>query len=148
VNGVVITLREIIERCSMLGLDEERCNSDKYSELVFYKTEIDEWSKILADVLGPAVKRAGKKPTKDHLYLTKDYGGIWIAQTLFKRDFDDVSVIAMFWPWQDGIHATLKLALGFSSLPSESIQHICRKNIFIKTSQPETVPPQDPPEGI
>lgn len=106
-----MTLQEIIERCRMLGVDEERCTSDKYSEFVFYKEEIDAWNKIFSDVLGPAIKPAGKKPAKDHKRLTKDYGGIWADQTLFKKEFEDVTVIAMFWPWEDGIHATLKMAL-------------------------------------
>lgn len=106
-----MTLQEIIERCRMLGVDEERCNSDKYSEFVFYKEELDEWNKIFSDVLGPAIKPAGKKPARDHKRLTKDYGGIWADQTLFMKEFEDVTVIAMFWPWQDGIHATLKMAL-------------------------------------
>lgn len=106
-----MTLREIIERCRMLGVDEERRDSDAYHELVFYKEEIDEWNKVLADILGPAIKPAGAKPSKDHRRLTKEYGGIWAGQTLFKKDFDDVTVIAMFWPWQDRTHVTLKMAL-------------------------------------
>ncbi len=106
-----MTLREIIERCRMLGVDEERCKSDEYSELVFYKKDIDQWYKIFADVLGPAVKPAEKKTKREHLHLTKDYGGIWAGQTLFRKAFKDVTVIAMIWPWEDGIHATLKMAL-------------------------------------
>ncbi|UCG81111.1 MAG: hypothetical protein JSV60_02160 [Desulfobacterales bacterium] len=106
-----MTLREIIERCSMLTVDEVRCEGDKYRELVFCGEDIDEWHRIFADVLGPAVKPAGKKPTKDHWRLTKDYGGVWAGQTLFKKEFEDGTVIAMFWPWQDGIHVTLKMAL-------------------------------------
>lgn len=106
-----MTLREIIERCRMLEVDEERCHSDEYHELVFYTQEIDAWQKIMAEVLGPAVKPPGKKPSRDHLRLTEDYGGIWADQTLFKKDFNEVTVIAMFWPWQDGIHATLKMVL-------------------------------------
>ena len=106
-----MTLREIIERCKRLGVDEERCKSDKYNELVFYKKDIDEWYKMFADVLGPAVKPVGKKPNREHLLLTKDYGGMWVGQTLFRKEFKDVTVIAMIWPWEDGVHATLKMAL-------------------------------------
>ena len=106
-----MTLREIIEKCSALGVCEERCITDEYGELVFYNREIDEWDKILADIFGHAIKPAGVSPSKDDLHLTKDYGGIWIDQTLFKKDFDDVTMIAMFWPWKDDIHTTLKVAL-------------------------------------
>ena len=106
-----MTLREIIEECSTLSVCEERCITDEYGELVFYNREIDEWNKILADMFGPAIKPAGVEPTKGDLLLTEDYGGIWADQTLFQKDFDDVTVIAMFWPWKDDIHTTLKMAL-------------------------------------
>jgi hypothetical protein len=45
------------------------------------------------------------------LRMTEDYGGIQTGQTLFMREFDDFNVMAMFWPWQDGKHVTLKITL-------------------------------------
>ncbi|MBL7196503.1 MAG: hypothetical protein ISS47_00235 [Candidatus Omnitrophica bacterium] len=106
-----MTLKEIIDKCSELEVSEKRCISNEYDELVFYNKQTDEWNKIFTDILGPAIKPAGVKPTVDDLDLTKDYGGIYENQTIFKKDFDDVSVIAMFWPWQDNIHTTLKVVL-------------------------------------
>lgn len=106
-----MTLSEIMERCRMLGVNQQRHRGDAYHELVFYQAEIDQWTEIFSDIFGPAVKPEGAKPTKALLHLTRDYGGIWPGQILYKKDFDDVTVIAMFWPWQDGIHATLKMAL-------------------------------------
>jgi len=106
-----MTLHEIIEKCRMLGIDEERHSSNTYHELVFYREEIDKWNTVLSGVLGPAIKPEGKAPAKDHQRLTKEYGGIWADQTLFKGEFEDATVIAMFWPWEDGIHVTLKMAL-------------------------------------
>ena len=105
-----MTLRDIIERCRALRVEEERQNGDTYSELVFYKEDMQEWHSIFSDILGPATKPAGVKPTKDHLRLTEDFGGIWPGQTLFKKEFDHVIIIAMFWPWGDDIHVTLKMA--------------------------------------
>jgi len=106
-----MTLREIFERCSTLRVQERRHQDETYGELVFYNEEIDEWERILSEVLGPPVKPAGTRPTKDLLQLTENYGGIQTGQTLFMREFDDFTVIAMFWPWQDGTHTTLKIAL-------------------------------------
>jgi hypothetical protein len=106
-----MTLREIIEKCDMLSVYEERCITDEYVELVFYNKEIAEWNKIFGDIFGPATKPVGVEPTKDDVHSAEDYGGIWADQTLFKRAFGDVIVIAMFWPWQDDIHTTLKMAL-------------------------------------
>ena len=106
-----MTLREIIKKCGALSIDEKRRMSDGFCELVFYNKDIDAWNNLFADMLGNAVKAAGREPTENDQYLTKDYGGILLNQTLFKKEFDDVIVIAMFWPWQDGIHTTLKMAL-------------------------------------
>jgi len=106
-----MTLSEIIERCSRLEVAERRHQNETYSELVFYNKEIDEWHRIFSEALGPPVKPAGEKPAKDLVRLTQEYGGILTGQTLFVREFDDVTVMAMFWPWGDGKHTTLKMAL-------------------------------------
>ena len=105
-----MTLKEIIEKCSKLSVYEQRDITDEYDELVFYNREIDEWNKIFIVILGQPTKPAGVKPTKDDLRLVEDYGGIDDNQTLFKKEFDDVTVIAMFWPWGDDVHTTLKIA--------------------------------------
>ena len=104
-------LKEVVEKCSKLGVDEQRCVSDEYVELVFFNKEIEQWNGMLTDALGPAVKPAGTQPTEGDLHLTKDYGGIHDNQTLFKKDFGDAIAIAMLWPWQDETHTTLKIAL-------------------------------------
>jgi hypothetical protein len=106
-----MTAKEIIEKCSSLAVEEQRSVSDGYIELVFFTKDADAWTKALGEVLGPAVKAAGVEPTEDDLNSTEDYGGIHGNQTLFKKDFADTCAIAMFWPWSDGIHTTLKAAL-------------------------------------
>jgi hypothetical protein len=107
----IMMLREIIERCSLLEVEERRHQAETYNELVFFNKEIDEWHRIFSEVLGPPAKPAGEKPTREQVRLTKEYGGILMGQTLFVREFDDVTVIAMFWPWGDGKHTTLKMIL-------------------------------------
>lgn len=104
-----MTAREIIEKCSMLNVHQQRYISDDFSEIVFYTREIDTWNKLLTDIFGPAVKPVGVKSTKDILRLTKNYGGVYENQTLFKKKFGNTNLIAMFWPWQDGIHTTLRI---------------------------------------
>ena len=105
------TLREIIERCSLLEVAERRHQDETYCELVFYNREIDAWHTVFSEALGPPVKPAGQEPTKEVLRLTQAYGGIRTRQTLFVREFEDVTVVAMFWPWEDDEHTTLKMAL-------------------------------------
>jgi len=107
---MIMTLATIIQKCRELTVCEERSMTEEYLELVFYAEDIHWWNEMLIDVLGPAAKSAGIGPTPDHLNLTKKYGGIRTDQTLFRKESEDGSIIAMFWPWQDGIHTTLKIA--------------------------------------
>jgi hypothetical protein len=107
----IMTLREILDRCSLLEVEERRHQKEAYSELVFHNKDINEWHRILSEALGPPAKPAGKNPTKDLLRLTQEYGGILTGQTLFAKEFDDITVIAMFWPWGNGKHTTLKMAV-------------------------------------
>ena len=106
-----MTIKEILNKCSELEVSEKRSVSDEYGEIVFYNRDIDEWSKILTGVLGEAIKPTGVKPAFDHLALTKDFGGIYKNQTMFKKDFESCNIMAMFWPWQDNEHTTLKVVL-------------------------------------
>lgn len=105
-----MTIKEIFEKCSKLNIYEERTVSSDYLELVFYTKETDQWNKLMVDILGEVVKPAGKKPTPADSELAKEYGGVYDNQTLFKKDFDEGTVLAMFWPWQDSVRTTLKLA--------------------------------------
>ena len=104
-----MTLKNIIKRCSKLGICEQRLVTDTYYELVFYSKDTGQWSEIFTDMLGQAIKAPGVEPTEDVLSITKDYGGSYGDQTLFKKEFDGVTVIAMFWPWRNGIATTLKV---------------------------------------
>jgi len=109
-DGSVMSLKEIIDRCGVSNVHEVRHITDEYGELVFYKRKVDEWNRVFSNILGPPVKPAGVEPSQDDRNLAKDYGGIWVNQTLFKKEFDGFTLIAMYWPWQDGVHVTLKMA--------------------------------------
>jgi hypothetical protein len=104
-------LEEIIDKCGGLSIREKRCVTEDYIELVFYSKELEKWSRIISDILGPANKPAGVKPTTDDLNLTKNSGGIRFDQTLYGKVFKDDIIIAMFCPWQDDLHTTLKMTL-------------------------------------
>ena len=68
----IMTLREILERCSPLEVAEQRHEDENYSELVFLNKEIDEWHRVLSEALGAPAKPAGEKPTKDIVRLTEE----------------------------------------------------------------------------
>lgn len=106
-----LILKDIIEQSNALKIHEKRSLGEDFYEIVFYNIDIDKWNKLFTDILGPAIKPAGVRPAKKDFYLTKDYGSIRDDQTIFKKEFDGFSVVAMFWPWQDNTHTTLKLYL-------------------------------------
>ena len=103
-------LKEIIEKCSTLDFAEKRTVSDKYCEFVIATKEMNEWEKMLTGILGPVTKPAKVKPTKEDARITQEYGGVFDNQTLFKKELEDGTIIAMFWPWQDDTHTTVKIA--------------------------------------
>ncbi len=103
-------LREIIEKFKTLSVYEERFVADNYYEVVFYTKDSDRWIKLFTETLCPAIKPAGIAPSEEDAELTKKYGGIRANQTLFKGVIGNTIVIVMFWPWQDEVRTTLKIA--------------------------------------
>jgi len=55
------------------------------------------------------VKPAGQKTTPQDFALTVNYGEVNDNQTLFYKAFEEKSIIAIFWPWKDMMHVTLKI---------------------------------------
>jgi hypothetical protein len=104
-------IQEITESFGHLKIGEKRCIEDEYAEMVVFQEELDDWYQIFEGFLGLPEKPAGKRPSKNHEKVTDAFGGIQKGQTLFQRSFDNISVIAMFWPWQDQEHVTLKMAI-------------------------------------
>ncbi len=104
-------LRDITDCCVHLEVHEKRCDREDLFELVFFKKDIAEWSRILTAFLGEPVKPSGKTPTPQDLQRTENTGSIRIEQTLFEKTYDNGVVIAKFWPWKDGNCITLRMAL-------------------------------------
>ena len=103
-------LKEISEKINKLNIYQKRYLADDYCEVVFLAKDFVSWENLLHETLGEPVKPSEKPPTKEDSAITKNYGGIYKGQTLYKKEFDDYIVIAMFWPWQDGLYITLKVA--------------------------------------
>jgi hypothetical protein len=105
------TLKEILKNCIDLAVVQERARRDQYVELVFPTKETDQWAAKIQESLGEASKPPGQSATKEQEKITKDFGGIQKGQTLFCKSRDEEYIIAMFWPWGNGEHTTLKLAI-------------------------------------
>jgi len=104
-----MTLNEIIEKLDKSKIIEEREVTDSYGEFVIANKDMKEWDKLLVEILGPAKKEASANPDKEDSQLTKAYGGIFSGQTLFKKDFEGHTIIAMLWPWGNDMYTTLKI---------------------------------------
>ncbi|MBD3264886.1 MAG: hypothetical protein GF375_07265 [Candidatus Omnitrophica bacterium] len=103
-------LRELKSRFANLDVYEQRDSQEDYEELVFYARDLEKWEEILCDFFGQPAKPAEAKPTRADSKLTREFGGVFKGQTLFKKDMPEKTVIAMLWPWQDNEHITLKIA--------------------------------------
>ena len=104
-------MNSIMRKAGALGVHEKRAESYDYCEIVIYNREIAEWIKVIEEELGPASKPAGTKASEEDAELATDLGGIDEGQMLFKKVSGDGTVVAMLWPWQDGEHTTMKIAV-------------------------------------
>lgn len=104
-------LADIIKECDRLNVAETRDRGDDYWEFVVYNQDLPDWTALLTESLGTAAKPAGKKPSRDDLRITEKWGEIRTEQTLFVKNFAEAAIFAMFWPWQDNNHTTLKITM-------------------------------------
>ena len=99
-------IKKIIKETNFVTL---RSDSDELFEVVLNKDELEQLSNRLVKVFGepiyPSKKKYPFKPEK----LAEDYGGIMRGQILYYLEQKENPVLAMLWPWQDGVNITLKL---------------------------------------
>jgi hypothetical protein len=104
-------LSVVIQTFNNMNVYENRYNSEHYCELVFFSKDSSLWVDSLSTHFGPPQKPSGKAPSHEEIDLAEPFGGIRKNQTLFVKKDDMRTVIAMFWPWSDGAHITLRIAV-------------------------------------
>lgn len=110
--AAVVTAPEIFQKFNGLGVFEKRFLNDDYGELVFFARDLEQWDRLLMELMGPPLKPAGQKVKEEHLKLSMKYGGVSDNQTLFHKELEDGSgLIALLWPWNNGTYVTLKFAV-------------------------------------
>jgi hypothetical protein len=102
-------LNEFLARSAQLPIVERRLASEAYAELVILQEHLSDWEILLSEMFGPAAKPAGAPPTARDLLLSGMLGSIRMEQSLYKREWGGVTVVALLWPWTNGMHITLKL---------------------------------------
>lgn len=106
-----MTLMEILQKCGELAVYEKRKMEAEYNELVVFNKDLSRWERIFGEIFGPPAKPPGREISVEDFKLTKPYGGVQDNQTLFKKETADAVMIAMFWPWQDMVHTTIKIVV-------------------------------------
>ncbi len=100
---------KILEKRGNLMIFELRKQENDFVEIVVENDEVDDWSKLLEAFLGPPLKPAGVRPTREINDLANRFGGVAGNQTLFHKITDDGMIIGMLWPWMDADFTTLKV---------------------------------------
>lgn len=100
---------DVIDQCKNLTIVHKRRITPDYAEVVLPSKDILYWADVFSRIFGEPVSPAGIKPSEEDIALTKNFGGIGLHETLYRKDFAGGTLLAMFWPWQDGEHTTLKI---------------------------------------
>jgi len=104
-------LSDIYLQLDSLEIFDRRYLKEDYLECVFFKENFEKWDNLLTELLGPVANPFDADPSKEHLEISKAFGGVRKGQALYQKDFGDYTIIAMLWPWQNGTHITLKMPL-------------------------------------
>ncbi len=104
-------LTELDNKFTSLNIFKQRKASATYREIVFFNKDVKKWNRILSGKLGAPLKSKWNKPEKSIEKLTRKFGGIRKGQTIYLKEYDDCSILAMVWPWKDKQHSTLKVSL-------------------------------------
>ena len=107
-----MTFPELVEKLKKFPFDEIRKESDGYFEFVLSVKHLLTLYPIFEIYYGVPFKPAGIAPSSTAQDVTKVYGGIQTQQTLYYVRRGSISDCAMIWPWNDGTHATVKMARG------------------------------------
>ena len=110
-----MTFPELVGQLKKIPFDEIRKEYDGYFEFVLAVRHLLNLYPLFEEYYGVPFKPAGVQPTAKAQDLTKQYGGIQTQQTLYFASRGSIADCAMIWPWNDGNHATVKMARGMIS---------------------------------
>jgi len=110
-----MTFVELVGQLKKFPFDEIRKEADGYFEFVVSVKHLMTLYPLFETYYGVPFKPAGIAPTSKAQDVTKNYGGIQTQQTLYYASRGTISDCAMIWPWNDGNHATVKMARGMIS---------------------------------
>lgn len=101
---------DLIKEVRGAGYDSVRKDSSGYFEVVFLNKELQNVSDCFDKFFGQALYPSKNSLSFEVQKTIDDFGGIMPGQTLYFYSKDKSAIFAMLWPWQDGIHTTIKIA--------------------------------------
>jgi hypothetical protein len=104
-----MVFKSLKQDIKLMAFDSVRRDEADYFEAVFFKQDLIKVVAKVSNALGEILYPSSKSLDKKFENFILEYGGIQKGQSLYCKESGDFIVLAMFWPWQDGEHITLKL---------------------------------------
>ncbi|MDD5668792.1 MAG: hypothetical protein PHE58_02000 [Candidatus Omnitrophica bacterium] len=101
--------KELKNKVKQGTTDTLRTDEETYFEAVFENKYLEQVSSVLNLMLGLPAWPSTTKLSRETNEAIKNFGGLRDNQTLYLLRESSYSYFAMFWPWQDGAHTTLKM---------------------------------------
>jgi hypothetical protein len=108
-QGERMEFSEIKEEVRTVGFETLRTDCDNYFEGVVVKNELANLNGRLGKMLGEPAWPSKNRLSYQMQESVKAFGGIMPGQTLYFKSEGPDAVFAMLWPWQDGMHTTVKI---------------------------------------
>jgi hypothetical protein len=86
-----------------------RADCDNFFEGVIAQQELEKLSLQLKNMMGEPVFPSKSRLPYKLQETVNGLGGIMPGQTLYYKTSDTDSILAMLWPWKDGLRTTIKI---------------------------------------
>ena len=94
---------------NIVVLETIRLDNVDYFEAVFIKEKLVKLNERLINFFGEPTWPSKDRFTSRMQEAVNDFGGIKDGQTLYFSNDGVNSLFVMLWPWQDGLHITIKI---------------------------------------
>jgi len=92
-----------------LNFEALRTDCDNFFEGVIAQQELEKLSLQLKNMMGEPVFPSKSRLPYKLQETVNGLGGIMPGQTLYYKTSDTDSILAMLWPWKDGLRTTIKI---------------------------------------
>lgn len=100
---------EIKKEVKNITFETLRMDSDSRFEAVMVKDGLANLTAILERFFGPPAWPSQSEMSPQVEGIINGFGGIMPGQTLYFWSQGSDTILAMLWPWQDGMHITVKI---------------------------------------